>query len=203
MPKRPRPAATDPSEVFAPPRIVGGTMRGRKLPYSGDIRTRPMKDRVREALFNLIGDDVQGKHALDIFAGTGALGIEALSRGAARATFVERHFPTADLLRGAVAELGIADRSEVFAGDAFIWAKRSLLSNDPPWLAFISPPWSLFHEQAAAMMELIHGLLDRWSPRSIVVVEADAEFDLNQLPTLDQWEVREYLPAVIAIRRNQ
>ena len=65
-------------------RIVGGRFRGRKLLYSGDFRTRPMKDRLREAVFNLVGPAVAGMHAIDLFGGTGALGLEALSRGAAR-----------------------------------------------------------------------------------------------------------------------
>src|SRR4029453_14397542 len=79
-------------------RIVGGKLRGRALAYSGDEPTRPMKDRVREAVFNLLGPGVQGAHALDLFAGTGALGLEAISRGAARATFLERHLPTCRLI---------------------------------------------------------------------------------------------------------
>ena len=70
-------AATRPVGV----RIIGGKFRGRKLEYSGDPRTRPMKDRVREALFNLLGHGVEGKVAIDLFAGTGALALEALSRG--------------------------------------------------------------------------------------------------------------------------
>src|SRR5262249_42961688 len=88
-------AERDRSEAIV--RIIGGEYRGRKLQYSGDIRTRPMKDRVREALFNLIGPNVRGMHAIDLFAGTGALGLEAISRGAAGATFIERHYPTAEL----------------------------------------------------------------------------------------------------------
>ena len=79
-------------------RIIGGRFRGRKLAYSGDPRTRPMKDRVREALFNLLGRAVEGKTAIDLFAGTGALAFEALSRGAARAVAIELHRPTARLI---------------------------------------------------------------------------------------------------------
>ena len=70
-------------------RIIAGQFRGRKLLYAVDPRTRPMKDRVRQALFNRLGPAVQGKVAIDLFAGTGALGFEALSRGAARAVLVE------------------------------------------------------------------------------------------------------------------
>ncbi len=77
-------------------RIIGGEFRHRHLHYSGDLRTRPMKDRLREAIFNLIGPEIRGKHAIDLFAGTGALGLEAISRGAARATLIEQHHPTAE-----------------------------------------------------------------------------------------------------------
>src|SRR5271154_4383856 len=87
-------------------RIIGGRFRGRKLEYSGDPRTRPMKDRVREALFNLLSTAVKGKVAIDLFAGTGALGLEALSRGAARAVFIERHRPTAQTIGRNAAALG-------------------------------------------------------------------------------------------------
>ena len=96
-----------PQPVASPPRIVGGTMRGRKLLYSGDLRTRPMKERVREAVFNLVGPAVKGKQAVDLFAGTGALGLEAISRGAARAIFIERHYPTLQLIRRNVQSLGV------------------------------------------------------------------------------------------------
>src|SRR6476661_8043397 len=94
-------------------RIVGGSMRGRKLKYSGDLRTRPMKDRVREAVFNLLGTQVAGSHAIDLFAGTGALGLEAISRGAAMATFIERHLPTANLIQENASAIGIAERINV------------------------------------------------------------------------------------------
>ncbi len=90
-----------PAEATGPVgvRIIGGKFRGRKLEYSGDLRTRPMKDRVREALFNLLGHAVEGKVAIDLFAGTGALALEALSRGASRAVLVEQHRPTAQTIR--------------------------------------------------------------------------------------------------------
>ena len=74
-------------------RIIGGHFRGRKLRYHGDPVVRPMKHRVREAIFNLISTEAAGRHVIDLFAGTGALGIEALSRGATSATFIERHVP--------------------------------------------------------------------------------------------------------------
>src|SRR5271154_2586301 len=113
----PRASADSSQTPPTPPRIIGGRLRGKKLFYSGEDRTRPMKDRVREAVFNLLGPSGKGKHALDLFAGTGALGFEALSRGAAAATFVERHFPTAGHIRRTATALGVADRTRVEAAN--------------------------------------------------------------------------------------
>src|ERR1041384_3149877 len=93
-----------PSSPASELRIIGGDMRGRKIGYHGDPRTRPMKDRVREAVFNLVESD--GVYAIDLFAGTGALGLEAISRGASGALFIERHFPTARLVEQNAQQLG-------------------------------------------------------------------------------------------------
>jgi 16S rRNA (guanine966-N2)-methyltransferase len=176
-------------------------LRGKKLFYSGEDRTRPMKDRVREAVFNLLGPAVVGKHALDLFAGTGALGFEALSRGAAAATFVERHFPTADHIRQTAASLGVADRTRVEAANAFIWIQRDSPPKDLPWVAFVSPPWALFSEQPEAMLALIVRVIESCPPESIVVVEADEAFDFQCLPQADRWDVRSYRPAVVGLLR--
>ncbi len=199
---RQRPPAADENTPPAPPRIIGGQLRGRKLLYSGDPLTRPMKDRVREAVFNLVGPGVQGKHALDLFAGTGALGFEALSRGAARATFLERHFPTADLIRRTAAELGVAEQCQVTPANSLIWVRRDLPTDGLAWVAFVSPPWSLFHEQAATMIEMISLLCERAPAGSMVVVEADESFDFAHLPQADQWDIRPYPPAVVGIWRT-
>src|SRR6478672_723645 len=102
-----------PQDAVVGLRIIGGSMRGRKLEYSGDMRTRPMKDRVREAVFNLLGYSVNGAHVIDPFAGTGAMAIEAISRGAAQATCIERHYPTSKLIERGARDLGIADRFTV------------------------------------------------------------------------------------------
>jgi 16S rRNA (guanine966-N2)-methyltransferase len=117
-------APRHPSPAIAGLRIIGGQYRGRRLHYSGDLRTRPMKDRLREAIFNLIGPAIQGKHALDLFAGTGALALEALSRGAERATLIEQHHPTADVIRQNAAVLGVEPQTEIVAGDVFVWFQR-------------------------------------------------------------------------------
>ena len=175
-------------------------MRGRKLIYSGDPRTRPMKDRVREAVFNLIGPSVVGSLAIDLFAGTGALGLEAISRGAERAIFVEQHFPTAAIIRQNAASLGVADRCLVHAADTFIWAQRAGDLGLKPRIVFCSPPYALYVDRNEAMRELIAWSCESSPAGSVVVVEADARFGLDELPSPEHWSSRNYPPAVIALR---
>jgi 16S rRNA (guanine966-N2)-methyltransferase len=181
-------------------RIVGGTMRGRKLLYNGDERTRPMKDRVREAVFNLVGPMVKGAHAIDLFAGTGALGFEAISRGAEKATFVEQHFPTAGVIRQNAALLDVSDRTLVYPGNTFIWVKQHPPAPDMPWLVFCSPPYAFYTQRQADMLALVSDLLDRAPTGSTFVVESDEQFDQALLPDASAWDVRVYPPAVVAIR---
>jgi 16S rRNA (guanine966-N2)-methyltransferase len=180
-------------------RIVGGRFRGRKLLYSGDFRTRPMKDRLREAVFNLIGPDVAGMHAVDLFGGTGALGLEAISRGAARATFIEQHHPTADLIGRNAAELGVGDLCTVVPGNVFLWFRRCPELGSAPWIVFCSPPYDLYVERCEEMLTLIGGLMDAAPPGSALMVEADARFDFGLLPAPDAWDVRTYPPAVVGM----
>ena len=202
MPK-PRPAPAD--EASSAPRIIGGDLRGRRLEFSPDPRTRPMKDRVRETLFDLVGQRVKGAIALDLFAGSGAIGFEALSRGASRAVFVERHFPTADALRRSAKALGVADRTEVRSGDVLLWAKKlptapSPLPVDAPWLVFVSPPWEFFQSRPADVMALVTAL-ERAAPAgSTFVVEADTAFDTGLLPDANLWDIRPIPPAVLCLK---
>ena len=184
-------------------RIVGGRFRGSKLIASDDPRVRPMKDRTREAIFNLIGPDVVGIHALDLFAGTGALALEALSRGAAQATLVECHFPTVDIIKRNIRTLGVGDRTKVAAADTFYWVRHEWEPTADPWLILCSPPYDFFVERRADMLGLIHALIDRAQADSIFVVESDKRFDFTGLPRPDEWDVRRYPPAVVGVWRHQ
>lgn len=157
-----------------------------------------MKERVRESLFNLLGVDVKGRLALDLFAGTGALGFEAVSRGAARAILAERHFPTADVLRRSVRALGLEGRVEVRPGDVLLWAKRlPPLPVEMPWVVFVSPPWSFFSERWDELGALIEAVMRAAPAGSVVVVEADTSFDAAALPNAPAWEIRAVPPAVL------
>lgn len=203
MPKHRANRADSPLEAAAVPRIIGGSLRGRKLEFMPDPRTRPMKDRVRETLFDLLGPTVVGSTAIDMFAGTGALGFEAVSRGAARAVLVERHFPTADALKRSAVGLGIADRIDVRPGDSLNWAKRMpVLPTDRPWVVFVSPPWGMFTDRRPEIVALITALWRAAPPGSTLVVEADESFPAAELPDPEAWETRPLPPAVLHIRSS-
>jgi len=189
------------SELASAPRIIGGQLRGRRLEYAPHARTRPMKDRVRETLFDLLGPAVRGALAIDLFAGSGALGFEAVSRGAAGAILVERHFPTAAALERTARALGVADRVEVRPGDALVWAKR--LPDLPPaaaWVVFVSPPWALFHDRGGDVTALVAAMVRAAPPESSFIVEADESFDPAGLPDPAAWRTRPIAPAVLHLR---
>jgi 16S rRNA (guanine966-N2)-methyltransferase len=190
-------------------RIIGGEFRGRRLRYHGDPVVRPMKHRVREAIFNLVSTESAGRHAIDLFAGTGALGLEALSRGAASATFIEKHVPSARVVEENIAALGVQDRATVLVTSAFLWSKRDIASASDgppaqrPWLVFCSPPYDFYVDRPAEMHELIERIAQHAPPASTLVVEADQRFDFRALigDNSAAWDVREYPPAVVGIWR--
>jgi 16S rRNA (guanine966-N2)-methyltransferase len=122
-------------------RIVGGHLGGRVLRAPHGAATRPTSEKVREALFQILAHrvDLDGARVLDLFAGSGSLGIEALSRGAAHATFVDSGRAALTAIRANLAELGLADRAEVIAGDAVAAAARSAT---PYTVVFVDPPYA-------------------------------------------------------------
>jgi 16S rRNA (guanine966-N2)-methyltransferase len=100
-------------------RVVTGEAKGRKLKAPKTMGTRPIIDRVKTALFDILADEVEEARFLDLFGGTGSVGIEALSRGATRATFIEMNYPVLKLLRENLAITRLADRAETLHGDSF------------------------------------------------------------------------------------
>jgi len=162
-----------------------------------------MKDRVREAVFNLVGPAIVGSHAFDLFAGTGAMGLEAVSRGAARATFVERHFPTAALIRQTIRDLEVADFTEIVSGDVFHWSRHLPAGDGEHWTIFVCPPYDLWVAEHDEMCALVVRVLEGAPPESIVVVESDERFGYAGLPRAAAWDVRMYPPAVVGILRGR
>ena len=119
-------------------RVIAGAHRGRRLQAPRGDATRPTSDRVREALFSILGD-VTGLTVLDLFAGSGALGIEALSRGAGPAVFVERAAPALTALRGNLDALGL--EAHVHRGDARAFLRDASSAGRSYDLVFLDPPY--------------------------------------------------------------
>jgi 16S rRNA (guanine966-N2)-methyltransferase len=166
-------------------RIVGGNLGGRVLRAPPGAATRPTSEKVREAVFAILGSQVSGvpgpsgpsdlaggslagAHVLDLFAGSGALGIEALSRGAAHVTFVDSARSAVTAIRNNLRTLGVADRATVVAGDAVASAARH--APPTPWrLVFVDPPYrSDLAARAVAALPPDHLAAD-----AVVVIEHD------------------------------
>ena len=174
-------------------RVIAGRLGGRKLVAPPGDATRPTADRVREALFSVLAD-LEGARVLDLFAGTGALGVEALSRGAMHATFVEQARPALRALRQNLHTLGIEDATTVLP----IPVERALKS--APWelesfdLVFIDPPYALmrngrFSDPIGAAME--RGLATALCPGGHVIIEHGSDEQAPEVSgiTLEQTRV--------------
>jgi 16S rRNA (guanine966-N2)-methyltransferase len=121
---------------------------------------RPLSDRAREGLFASLGAEVDGAHVLDLFAGTGAIGIEALSRGSAQSTFVERTDPALAALRENLAKTHLAERATVVSADVLAFLRGPKPTGGPFDLVFLDPPYELGTPQLdEALQELVGGWL--------------------------------------------
>jgi 16S rRNA (guanine(966)-N(2))-methyltransferase RsmD len=121
-------------------RVIAGTARGLRLAAPGP-GTRPLGDRVKQTLFAILEPDLPGSRFLDLFAGSGAAGIEALSRGAAHATFVERDAGVARVIGDNLRRTRLEERADVVTGDALTWIPRGGSAREPFDLSFVDPPY--------------------------------------------------------------
>lgn len=173
-------------------RIIGGQWRGRKLPVPDSAGLRPTTDRVRETLFNWLAPDIQQARCLDCFAGSGALGIEALSRHAASATLLELERPVAHQLEKNLATLGAAN-ARVINTNALSWLAQA---GEPFDLVFIDPPFRKgLLEQTLSLLENQNWLADD----ALIYVESEVENGLPPVPV--NWHLhREKIAGQVAYR---
>jgi len=175
-------------------RVISGSAKGRKLdPVPGDL-TRPITDRVKEALFNIIGPDVGDSSWWDVFAGTGAVGIEALSRGAAFARLTDLNRPALNTIKKNLERTGLANGAEVRRGDAF-----AMLSEPPDRqfdYIYIAPPqYKGLWARALGHLDLTIGWLDihGWA-----IAQIDPkELEPLKLTNLQEFDRRRYGTTVL------
>ncbi len=166
-------------------RVIGGSAGGLLLVAPKDPQTRPIADRVKETLFAILGERVADARAVDLYAGTGAIGIEALSRGAAHATFVEHGREALLAIRENLARTDMTARASVHAGDvaAFLAAD----SHDTFDLAFMDPPYA-----ERAILAPLERLVPRLVPGATVVVKHFWRTPIPHVPGLARWRERRF-----------
>jgi 16S rRNA (guanine966-N2)-methyltransferase len=167
-------------------RVIAGSARGIILRTPRASATRPVTDRVKEALFGILGDRVPDARVLDLYAGSGALGIEALSRGASHATFVERGRDAVATIRDNLARTGLAELAEVLQLDV----ERFLAAppNGPPFdLAYLDPPYA-----ERAILAPLERLVPVLAPDATVVVKHFWRTEVPPLPGLSAWRQRRF-----------
>ena len=172
-------------------RIVAGTLRGRKLTYNVNPKLRPAPQMVREALFSILGDAVPDRPFLDLFAGTGAVGLEALSRGATAVTFVERDPRTAAEIERHANDFGVSDSVSVIRADAYRWVEHWPGSPEA-FNVFVGPPYRDFQQRLDALLMLLADLQQKLAPGSVLVVQSEERAGLEKLPDSPRWEHRRY-----------
>ncbi|HMK70464.1 MAG TPA: 16S rRNA (guanine(966)-N(2))-methyltransferase RsmD [Xanthobacteraceae bacterium] len=172
-------------------RVVGGSLRGRALAAPKSPTIRPTADRLRESLFNILlhayGDPVSGARVLDLFAGTGALGIEAASRGAAFALFIDDSAEARALIRENVAALGLGGVTRIFRRDATSLGPARPV--EPFSLVFLDPPYG----QGLAEKALAAACAGGWlAPDALIVIEESAKSAFTAPQGFSELERRRY-----------
>lgn len=156
-------------------RVITGSARGKRLGELSGMETRPTTDRVKEAVFNMIQFDIEGRRVLDLFGGTGQLGIECLSRGAASCVFVDQRRDAAQLIRKNLRDTGLEDGARVYQEDSMKWLKRQRESFH---LIFLDPPYDTdLLENALKTIAAI----DILSENGIIICESRVEKELPEL----------------------
>lgn len=163
-------------------RVIAGKYRSRLLKSLKDPALRPTSDQLRETLFNVLGPSVADSRFLDVFAGTGAVGIEALSRGAFEVIFIENHRPAAALIRRNLEALGISDEATVLAVEALrgleLLSSRYKVSDPPIDFVFLDPPYAAAEDYTRVLNFLAHA--NFLASAATIIVEHHKNFSLPE-----------------------
>ncbi len=172
-------------------RIVAGTLRGRKLVCAVNPQLRPTPQMVRAALFSILGDAVPDRPFCDVFAGSGIVGLEALSRGASSALFIERDLRLTGDIQRHLREFGFADQGQVLRSDVYRWGQQWQPPAEPVNL-FLSPPFHDIQNRAENLLALVQGLKEKVPAGSVLALQSEKFSPLDDLRDLADWEQRRY-----------
>jgi 16S rRNA (guanine(966)-N(2))-methyltransferase RsmD len=172
-------------------RIVAGSLRGRKLTVQVSDNLRPTPQRVRESLFSILGNAVPGRPFFDVFAGTGVVGMEAISRGATQAIFVERDFRLIDELERHLKAFKVGSSARILRTDVYRWAERWKPPPEPVNV-FLSPPFADLEGKPDALLAVVEGMQQRLAPDSVLILQAEQCPLLPRLPDRLAWDERTY-----------
>jgi 16S rRNA (guanine(966)-N(2))-methyltransferase RsmD len=172
-------------------RIIAGELRGRQVECEVNPSLRPTPQRAREALFSILGGDLTGVHFVDVFAGTGVIGMEALSRRADRCWFIEKDPKLAQALEKHLRLFRIADRAVVSRLDAYRWAE-SWQPRPGEWIVFLSPPFPDLTGRTDAMLAMLAALQQALPEGSTLILQTEQCPMLDNLPKLEEWSRRKY-----------
>ncbi|HEY7327130.1 MAG TPA: RsmD family RNA methyltransferase [Gemmataceae bacterium] len=172
-------------------RIVAGSLRGRKLTCTVTTNLRPTPQMVREALFSILGNAVPQRPFFDIFAGTGVVGLEAISRGASHVSFIERDFRLIAELERHIDEFGVGKNARIARTDVYRWIERWQAPGEPVTV-FLSPPFRDFEQRLDDLLNVIAQLQERVQPGSVIVLQAESNAPLDELPARTEWDERRY-----------
>lgn len=176
-------------------RIISGIYGGRKLDAPDNSRTHPMSERVRNALFNSIGSEVRGARVLDAFAGTGALGLEALSRGAKHATFIEKDRVAQKVLASNVATLGVENTTDIIRTTVNSWLEKD--KSEKYDLLLVDPP---YHDTQFSTVAKLFGLL---KPEGLMVLSHPGRGEEPTKPGVVVVDNRSYGNAFLTFYRRE
>jgi 16S rRNA (guanine966-N2)-methyltransferase len=172
-------------------RIVAGSLRGRKLSCTVNANLRPTPQMVREALFSILGNAVPDRPFFDVFAGTGVVGLEALSRGASTVTFVERDFRLIQDLERHIHDFGVESSASITRTDVYRWIEHWQAPAEPVTV-FLSPPFADFDRRPEDLLHVVALLQQKMAPESVLVLQSEATASLDELPARTEWDERRY-----------
>ncbi|MFD1952721.1 16S rRNA (guanine(966)-N(2))-methyltransferase RsmD [Paenibacillus thailandensis] len=182
-------------------RVIAGAAKGRPLKAVPGMNTRPTTDKVKEAIFSMIGPYFDGGFALDLFAGTGGLGIEAWSRGAEKVIFVDKEKISVDVVRGNVQTAGMAEHAEIYRNDAERALKALSKRGIRFRFVFLDPPYRI--TTMDGLMEQLYGL-GLLEEGATIVVEHDAShFYPERLPHFTRTRAAQYGDTAVSIYRHE